>query len=861
MLARSADTELFDLRKLAESQANTRRERVTSAHLLAAIALREGPAADLLHERGLTGERLLRAARSSTDEIEHPLRRALQNARDVASRMGAREPGATHLLVALLNERKGAAHKALEQCGIDVSRLRIAAMNVGLGLVGRRRIVTRKSELEVKAAGARAPRGVAIPLFPPSPKPKAEALPVAPRPTPTPPAPTPNLPSAQGTPAHAEPEPADPAGAEPEQPETKSAPSALPRGKKRRPKPNSRVRKPSADESRFVLDAKRQPALSSLGKNLTLAAVRGELDPVVGREPEVEQLLDVLAKRQGNNPCLVGPSGVGKTSVVRALALHIAEQYAGVGAADDESELDSRIIVEIPVGELIAGTGVRGALAQRLAQLKKEVLDAKGRVVVFFDEVHQLFVGEAAEEMSGELKLALARGELPCIGATTHEEYRRAIGSDPALARRFSLVEVEEPSREDAYLVLESQARGLEAHHKVTYSEEALALSVAWSVRYMPAQMLPDKAVSIVDLAGARVRRRGGTDVDSEAIAEVVSELADVPLERLLETDRERMLKLEDLMAERVVGHQSQIRRIARIVRRNSAGLSGKRPIGTFLLLGPTGVGKTETAKAIAEVLFYSEKAMTRLDMSEYSEAHAVARLVGSPPGYIGHDAGGQLTEAIRRRPYQVVLLDEVEKAHPEVLETFLQVFDEGRLTDSKGRTVDFTNTVILVTSNLGAAAAAAVSKRRVGFGTARNDVDGVDAKEQAVISAARAALAPELFNRFDEVLAFRALEREDVREIARRLLMQLGTHLLTERGLKLEMEEEALDVLLDAGGFDPSLGARPMRRSIARLIEAPLAELLLEGALSEGDTLMLLADPNSDTAGIRFEVLQSESA
>ncbi|MCA9626627.1 MAG: ATP-dependent Clp protease ATP-binding subunit, partial [Myxococcales bacterium] len=601
--------------------------------------------------------------------------------------------------------------------------------------------------------------------------------------------------------------------------------------------------------------------LSSLGKNLTLAAAKGELDPVVGREAEVEQLLDILAKRQGNNPCLVGASGVGKTSVVRALALHIAEQYAGLDSEDSEAELDSRIIVEIPVGELIAGTGVRGALAQRLAQLRKEVLDAKGRVVVFFDEVHQLFVGEAAEEMSGELKLALARGELPCIGATTQEEYRRSIGADPALARRFSLVEVEEPSREDAYLVLESQARGLESHHKVQYDEEALALSVAWSVRYMPAQMLPDKAVSIIDLAGARVRRRGGVQVDSEAIAEVVSELADVPLERLLETDRERMLKLEDLLAERVVGHQSQIRRMARIVRRNSAGLSGKRPIGTFLLLGPTGVGKTETAKAIAEVLFYSEKAMTRLDMSEYSEAHAVARLVGSPPGYIGHDAGGQLTEAVRRRPYQVVLLDEIEKAHPEVLETFLQVFDEGRLTDSKGRTVDFTNTLILVTSNLGAAAVAAGPKRRVGFGTSRNDSEVADAKEQAVISAARAALAPELFNRFDEVLAFRALERDDVREIARRLLMQLGTHLLTERGLKLEMEEEALDVLLDAGGFDPSLGARPMRRSIARLIEAPLAELLLEGALGEGDTVMLLADPESETAGIRFEVMQRESA
>ncbi|MCA9639149.1 MAG: ATP-dependent Clp protease ATP-binding subunit, partial [Myxococcales bacterium] len=522
-------------------------------------------------------------------------------------------------------------------------------------------------------------------------------------------------------------------------------------------------------------------------------------------------------------------------------------------------------IVQIEIGTLVAGTSLRGQFEERLIGIVEELKRAEN-ILLFIDEIHTIVgAGDTIDsnlDAANILKPALARGEIKCIGATTHEEYRRSIGADPALARRFSLVEVEEPSREDAFLVLESQARGLEAHHKVSYSEEALALSVGWSVRYMPSQMLPDKAVSIIDLAGARVRRRGGVEVDSEAIAEVVSELADVPLERLLETDRERMLKLEDLLAERVVGHQSQIRRMARIIRRNSAGLSGKRPIGTFLLLGPTGVGKTETAKAIAEVLFYSEKAMTRIDMSEYSEAHAVARLVGAPPGYIGHDAGGQLTEAVRRRPYQVVLLDEVEKAHPEVLETFLQVFDEGRLTDSKGRTVDFTNTVILVTSNLGASAIAAGPKRRVGFGAARKEKsDAVDAQEQAVISAARAALAPELFNRFDEVLAFRALERDDVREIARRLLMQLGTHLLTERGLKLEMEEEALDVLLDAGGFDPTLGARPMRRSIARLIEAPLAELLLEGALNEGDTLMLLADPDTDTAGIRFEVMQRESA
>lgn len=896
MLAPSADTELFDLRKLAESQAGARKERVTSAHLLAAIALRQGPAAELLHERGLTGERLLRAARSSTDEIEHPLRRSLQTARDVANRMGAREPSATHLLVALLSERKGAAHKALEQCGIEVARLRIAAMNVGLGLVGRRRIVTRKSELEVRSLGERS-RGVAISLFPPvaklasKPMARAQLLSAGPARSVEPSAQPKQAvsaserqgaeaPKAEAPKAEATAKPAaeaEGADAEPRALSDAAGPgqaaglsdaalsdasrAPMPGGNRRaKPRGNTRtVKAGKSSLSRFSLDPKRQPALSSLGKNLTLAAERGELDAVVGREAEVQQVLDILAKRQGNNPCLVGPAGVGKTSVARALAQYV------VDSCDEDNAprgLDQRIVVEIPVGELFAGTGVRGALAQRLAQLKKEVQDADGGVVVFFDEVHQLFVGDAAEEIAGDLKLALARGELPCIGATTHEEYRRSIGADMALARRFSLVEVEEPSREDAFLVLESLARSLEVHHQVTYSEEALALTVAWSIRYLPAQMLPDKAVSIVDLAGARVRRRGGSEVDPEIIAEIISELADVPVERLLETDRERMLRLEELLAERVVGHQSQIRRIARILRRNTAGLGGKRPIGTFLLLGPTGVGKTETAKAIAEVLFYSEKAMTRLDMSEYSEAHAVARIIGAPPGYIGHDAGGQLTEAVRRRPYQVVLLDEIEKAHPEVLETFLQVFDEGRLTDSKGRTVDFTNTVILVTSNLGASASQAGPKRRVGFGAADIAAGQVsDAQELAVIQAARAALAPELYNRFDEVLAFRPLGRDDVREIARRLLESLSTRLLAEQGFVLEFEDQALEALLDAGGFDASLGARPMKRAIARMIEAPLAELLLSGQLGSGDTVALLPGAEHDAVQIRVEVMDRVSA
>jgi ATP-dependent Clp protease ATP-binding subunit ClpC len=591
---------------------------------------------------------------------------------------------------------------------------------------------------------------------------------------------------------------------------------------------------PPAIEQRFQLDPQRFPVLCELGKNLTLAAARGELDPVVGRDDVIEQTLDVLAKREGNNPCLVGVSGVGKTSVVRGLAQRIAE-------GRDVQALDDRVVIQIPIGELVAGTAVRGALAGRIAAIRKEVLAARGRVVLFFDEIHQLFLGEAAEEIASELKLSLSKGELPCIGATTLEEFQKAIGHDAALARRFGLVEVEEPTRDDAFLILDALRPRLEQHHRVRYAQEALALGVAWSIRYLPGRALPDKAVSILDLAGARTRRRGKSEVGSQAVAEVVAELSDMPVERLLESDGDRMLRLEEILADRVVGHAPQIGRIARILRRNAAGLNSRRPIGSFLLLGPTGVGKTETAKAIAEVLFHCESAMTRLDLSEFSEPHAVARLIGAPPGYVGHEAGGQLTEAVRRRPYQVILLDELEKAHPDVLTTFLGVFDEGRLTDGRGRLVDFTNTVILMTSNLGSEVLSQATKRRVGFGggepSAADDVTG------KIVQAARGALAPELYNRIDEVLVFSPLGRDDVHEIARRLLEGVGTALLAQRGVTLEYGPELIEHLMDAGGFEPTLGARPMKRTIARLLEAPLAERILRGELPRGAVLLVGVD------------------
>jgi ATP-dependent Clp protease ATP-binding subunit ClpC len=827
-----SQAELVTLRKHAQDIAVARKERVTSVHLLAAIAAGEGPAAELLRDRKLDEDVLLKASRSFDDEGPDPIGRLLAAARQVATRAPSPEPGALHLLLALLADRSAAAHRSLLHAGVDLARLRAGAMQLALGVVAARRPAlgtARRAEVERTPLRVGPTRSTPTPLLPGKSSPPSSMQPgvtVSLYPPPSAPrreAPRSVTPASTSTPTPFV------APAKIVAPQTKRDAASRPTSP-----PPSRPRVTEAAVSRFALDRALFPALSSIGHNLTLAAAEGKLDEVVGRDAEIDQILDVLARRSANSACLVGPSGVGKTSIVRGLA----QRFVSIAEAGTP-----RILIELVVSELIAGTGTRGALAEKIAAIRAEVRDAGGAVILFVDEVHELLGSSGLDEAVAEIKIALARGELRIIGATTTEEYRRSIEPDAGLARRFSLLEIEEPCEEDAFLLLQSVAVNLGEHHGLTYTDEALASAISWSMRYLPGRALPDKAISILDLAGARTRRKVAsgdrkatvsTKIGPPEVADVVAELADLPIERLLETDRDRMLGMEVLLADRVVGHTPAMERIARVLRRNAAGLRGRRPIGSFLLLGPTGVGKTETAKAIAEALFHSPDAMTRLDFSEYAEAHAVARLVGAPPGYVGHEAGGQLTEAVRRRPYQVILLDEIEKAHRDVLEAFLQVFDEGRLTDGRGRRVDFTNAVIVMTSNLGAAEAGAMkAERSVGFSRAVAAVSP-DRMSDTMIGAAKAHLPPELYNRIDEVLCFGALTRPEVAEIARRLLGGLADGLLA-RGVRLDVDPAAIDVLMTAGGFDAEMGARPMKRTIARLIENPLAELILRGDLEDG--------------------------
>ncbi len=811
-------TDFAQVMSEADDIAQAVNQRLTTAHLLLAMFTVENRAALLLKERGIDEDVLLELLTSAPTEPDGLVKELREKTREIATSCSSTEADCLHLLIATTRVRC-AAQDLLFKTGLDLTALRNTALSYFTsGRMPRRLMLQR----ELPPGVPRSPTGrpVGAPPLPFSPPSRTAVVPPLPKPERTAtlkdygirelfddeessPAPMAEVALPAGAPAPQVSELSQP------MPVAKAAPSPL-----------------AQPATKWTLDERQFPMLTTLGRNLTKLAKDKKLDPVVGRAREIDELIDILGKRRTNNPCLIGEPGVGKTAVVEGAAQQLVALKGPLG---------ERIIVELDMATLVAGTQLRGSFSERLNAIKDEVKKADGRVVVFIDEIHTLIgagsTGDGPQDAANELKAAMSRGEFPCIGATTHEEYRKFIANDPALERRFTSVTVTEPSVAETVYILNGVAARYEEHHRLKYLPESLQAAASLSAKYITDRFLPDKAISVLDLAGSRCRREGKSVVEPADVSRVVAKVANLPEERLLLNDSERLLRLEADLRAKVVGHDEVVERVAKVIRRNYAGFSTKRPMGSFLFLGPTGVGKTELARALAEVLFGSKDAMVRLDMSEMSEGHGVSRLIGAPAGYVGYGDGGQLTEPVRRRPSSVVVLDEIDKAHREVLLLLLQVLEEGRLTDGKGRHVDFSNTVLVLTTNLGAEAFSAKA-RSVGFGAA----EPLKADGSAALDSAKKSMPPELWNRIDERCAFRPLQETEVARIATLLLTESSKRLRTEKGIEYVTSDAVVTHLLQSGGFDPSLGARPMRQTVQRMVEGPLAERILAGEFEEGD-------------------------
>jgi ATP-dependent Clp protease ATP-binding subunit ClpC len=578
----------------------------------------------------------------------------------------------------------------------------------------------------------------------------------------------------------------------------------------------------------------RYQILKKYSRNLTEMAKRGELDPVIGRDEEIRRMEQILSRRRKNNPVLIGEPGVGKTAIAEGLAQRIID-------GEVAETLRGKEIVALDIGSMVAGSKFRGEFEDRLKAVVREIEAQHGETILFIDELHTLVGAGAAEgaiDASNMLKEPLSRGTFQVIGATTLDEYRERVEKDAALERRFQRILVREPTVDETIEILEGLREKLTEHHQIEITDDALGAAARLSERYVSDRFLPDKAIDLVDEAASRLRVDGtGEAVTESEIAALVSQWTGIPAERMLEEERARLANMEEALHARVIDQDEAVRAVAEAVRHSRAGLSDpRRPIGTFLFLGPTGVGKTELAKTLAAFLFGSDTALLRIDMSEYMEQHAVARLIGSPPGYVGYEEGGQLTEAVRRRPYQVVLFDEIEKAHPQVTNLLLQLLDEGRLTDGHGRTVDFRHTILIMTSNAG------------------SEHFQTDAGEEAIHERVRADLRkvfrPEFLNRIDETIIFHPLSEAAIGQIVDLKVADLNER-LADQSIALTLTDEAKRVLAKAG-YDPHYGARPLARAMKRLVENPLARRIVAGEVSEGDDVTVDAAAMSDVLVIR---------
>ena len=576
--------------------------------------------------------------------------------------------------------------------------------------------------------------------------------------------------------------------------------------------------------------------LDQYSRDLTLLAASGSFDPVIGRDEEIRRSVQILSRRSKNNPVLIGEPGVGKTAVAEGIAAYIA-------GSDAPDSMAGKRLVALDLPALLAGTKYRGDFEERVKAVLKDVKKA-GDVILFIDEMHTMIGAGSAEgaiDAANILKPALGRGEVQIIGATTPEEYRRHIEKDAALERRFQPVKIAEPSRGDSLKMLGAVRQSLEKHHGVKISDAALTAAVDLSARYINDRFLPDKAIDLADEAAAHIRVSGGGLVTAEDIAAVVSLWTGIPVANLSADETKRLRNMESILHRRVIGQNEAVTAVSRAIRRGRVGLSDpNRPIGSFLFLGPTGVGKTELCRALAEAVFGESEAMIRLDMSEYMEKHAVSKLIGSPPGYVGYEDGGQLTERVRRKPWSVVLFDEIEKAHEDVWGILLQIMDDGRLTDSAGRVVSFRNTIIVMTSNVGAKS---ISDGRPRMGFTPDGGDEAQLMRARINEELRRTFKPEFLNRIDETIVFRRLSRAEIRSIAERMLLTVAER-FKALGMTLSVPDQVVDFLAERG-YDEKYGARPLRRAIRSMIEDKAAELMLTDSLGRGDTVQARIDGN----------------
>ena len=638
------------------------------------------------------------------------------------------------------------------------------------------------------------------------------------------------------------------------------------------------------------------PTLDSYSRDLTAMAREGKLDPVIGRENEISRVIQILSRRTKNNPCLIGEPGVGKTAIAEGLAQAIA-------AGDIPDTVKNKRVLTLDISGMVAGSKYRGEFEERIKNVLEEVRE-DGNVLLFIDEIHTIIGAGGAEgaiDASNIMKPSLARGELQLIGATTIDEYRKYIEKDAALERRFQPVQVDEPSEEETFEILKGLRHRYEEHHKVTITDDALWAAVKLSARYINDRFLPDKAIDLIDEASSRIRlgaytappelekleaqieelnlekekaiqteayekageikqkqnelrsrqealreawekekKESSLVVGDNDIAGVVSQWTKIPVQKLEETEAERLMNLEKILHERVISQDKAVSAVARAIRRGRVGLKDpNRPIGSFLFLGPTGVGKTELSKALAQALFGTDNALIRVDMSEYMEKHSVSKLVGSPPGYVGYEEGGQLSEKVRRNPYSVILFDEIEKAHPDVFNTLLQVLDDGHITDSQGRKIDFKNTVIIMTSNAGASRI--IEPKQLGFITAVSEEETYENMKQNVMEEVNRLFKPEFLNRIDETIVFHALDREAVGRIMDLMLKSINKRMKSQMNLTLQVDDAARQILMDKG-YDQKYGARPLRRTIQNELEDMLAEEILTGRIKGGDTVDITA-------------------